>query len=64
MATYRVERTYQNFVTGEHRTELLPKRYKTWLNAQKCAQRNCWTTRPRGGDRIDDMQARVVEEGR
>lgn len=58
---YRVERTYRNFATGETRTELLPKVYKTWLNAEKCVQRNSWITRPRIGTAIDVCDARVVE---
>jgi hypothetical protein len=60
--TYRVERTYQNFFTGEHRTEVLPKRYKTYLGAEKCARRCSWATVPAHGVRIDSSNAWVVSD--
>ena len=57
---FRVERTYQNFISDTSRTEMLPKVYKTLHGAEMRAQANRWTTMPDRYTRIDAMSARVL----
>lgn len=59
--SYQVEISYENYETGERFTRLLPKPYKTFVGAEKCAQRHRWTTMPDANTRIDVMRAKVLE---
>lgn len=58
--TYRVERTYRNFVSGECRSEVLPRIYKSIYAAERRAQASRWTTMPNRYTRVDSMDARVL----
>lgn len=59
--TYQVEQTYENFVTGNKFTRVLPQTYKTLRGAEARAQRLRYVTMPDPQTRIDSSNARVVE---
>jgi hypothetical protein len=58
---YQVEQTYENYVTGEKWTRILPRTYKTHSGAEARAQRNRYVTQPPGGTPVDSSTARVIE---
>lgn len=46
---YAIDVSYQNFLTGERKNYRAKKQYKTWLRADRAANRACrWVVRPDG----------------
>jgi hypothetical protein len=59
---YAVQQTYTNYVTGEHWTRVIKKRWLTYRGAEQAASRvYSWVTKPDGQTAIDSADAEVIE---